>query len=457
MKEKGFTLVELLAVLIILGVVALLITPKVITSLDEAEKNSNMTSIKELVKTAELKHSNNEILGTTENITIDYQKNINTDYLEYKGEKPEIGKINIKKNGDIAISVKIGDNCYTKKYFEEDIEVIEFDENTCGSNSLVFTNYELPEIVLSGDGLYESTIDKGRYIYKGANPNNYIWLDENGDNTKTQTEIYRIISYEEDGAIKVIRNESIGTYPWDYNENSLRNDSNNSFCVMDDFLGCNAWGNQSNTYLNGTLLNNSFYYQYYLDNKTTQKTNSNKGTVTTDSSLNIYLNNEWLQSVSNINEQIINYSFNVGGLYYYNGYKEGDKGLKKEKQETKFSTWNGKIGLMSVTDPIESSLNPSCTSVYSNYYNNLDYLDVDKSTFSWPCKENNWIYVYKDEWMITPFSRNNNNAWSLQKSGFIRNYAANTLYDVRPSFYLKSTIKLSGLGTIEEPYYIVES
>lgn len=38
MKEKGFTLVELLAVLIILGVVALLITPKVITSLDEAEK-----------------------------------------------------------------------------------------------------------------------------------------------------------------------------------------------------------------------------------------------------------------------------------------------------------------------------------------------------------------------------------------------------------------------------------
>ena len=72
----------------------------------------------------------------------------------------------------------------------------------------------MPEIVTSGDGLYEST-EPDKYIYKGANPNNYIWLDENKDTIKQGSETYRIISYESDGTIKVIRDTSIGNYAWD--------------------------------------------------------------------------------------------------------------------------------------------------------------------------------------------------------------------------------------------------
>src|SRR5699024_1470223 len=62
------------------------------------------------------------------------------------------------------------------------------------------------EVVESGDGLYADEYEEGRYIYKGANPNNYITFSG---------ETWRIISVENDGSIKIMRNESIGKRAWD--------------------------------------------------------------------------------------------------------------------------------------------------------------------------------------------------------------------------------------------------
>ena len=53
------------------------------------------------------------------------------------------------------------------------------------------------KLVESGDGLYKDTIENGRYIYKGTNPNNYIIFNN---------ETWRIISKETDGSYKIIRN-----------------------------------------------------------------------------------------------------------------------------------------------------------------------------------------------------------------------------------------------------------
>ena len=60
--------------------------------------------------------------------------------------------------------------------------------------------------VTSGDGLYADEYESGRYIYKGANPNNYITFNN---------EAWRIISVESDGTMKIMRNESIGNAVWD--------------------------------------------------------------------------------------------------------------------------------------------------------------------------------------------------------------------------------------------------
>ena len=84
-------------------------------------------------------------------------------------------------------------------------------------------------ITTSGDGLYIDTYEENRYIYKGANPNNYITFND---------EFWRIISIESDNTIKIIKNESIG--------NMIFDDTNS-----------NDWARPAslNTYLNTTYYN----------------------------------------------------------------------------------------------------------------------------------------------------------------------------------------------------------
>ena len=52
MKNKGFTLVELLAVIVIIGLLAVLIVPKVNKTLKDARKSINKTSISGITRTA---------------------------------------------------------------------------------------------------------------------------------------------------------------------------------------------------------------------------------------------------------------------------------------------------------------------------------------------------------------------------------------------------------------------
>ena len=86
------------------------------------------------------------------------------------------------------------------------------------------------EIVESGDGLYEDTYESGRYVYKGANPNNYIEFD-NG-------EVWRITAKEADGTYKILKNDLLSNQAWD---------TSNS----------NNWARPAtlNTYLNGEYYN----------------------------------------------------------------------------------------------------------------------------------------------------------------------------------------------------------
>ena len=70
--KKGFTLVELLAVIVILGVIAVIIIPKVTNSLKESEEKTNLASINGLLKAAQYKYQDNELKGIEENLTIDY-------------------------------------------------------------------------------------------------------------------------------------------------------------------------------------------------------------------------------------------------------------------------------------------------------------------------------------------------------------------------------------------------
>jgi len=471
--KKGFTLIELLAVVLVLGLLITLIAPKVVSTLKESEKKTNLTSAQNLIKAAQLKASNNELTGTTNNIKINYQTGENINYLDYSGTKPEIGQVQIKTNGDVAMAVKFGDYCYLKPYNSNDITTIVYNENTCGANSDIFINYTMPDLAVSGDGLYEALGEPGRYIYRGSNPNNHIYLKENHENV-----LYKILSYENDGTIKVVRDSEItkdssNRIKWD-NDTDRRNTASGYYCNTS--AGCNVWGNQTNTYYNDKTLSElgqDFYFYYYPDNGSVSfsiKPSNNYGIVTTDSSLNTYLNNTWINTLD-FKNSIDTHAFYVGGVFYYNtfnnGYSGGDKGLLKEKGEEQVYTWNGKIALMNITEFVETSLSDTCTSVYSNYYyqpNNVTQTGTSSTTAKysngdWPCAKQNWNYKSTiHQWFLSAYPYSRNSMWFVDNSGaFYSPSANNANVSVRPAFYLKSSVKLGGLGTQDTPYYLIES
>ena len=73
-------------------------------------------------------------------------------------------------------------------------------KNLKAANQLIETT------VTTGDGLYADEYEEGRYVYKGANPNNYITFNN---------ETWRIISVEPDETLKIMRKDSIGKIQWD--------------------------------------------------------------------------------------------------------------------------------------------------------------------------------------------------------------------------------------------------
>lgn len=461
--KKGFTLIELLAIIVILGILSILIVPKVIDSLNNSEEKTNLTSAENLLNVAIYKSTNNDIQGSNRTVLIDYMTGENVDYLDYSGKKPEVGKIRINDNGKIEMAIKIGDYCYKKNIIQTDITVIPYNENTCVISA------SIPDIVTSGDGLYNSEVEPGRLIFRGANPNNYIWLDENGDNDKTTEEIYRIVSYETDGTIKVVRNQSLGSNGYKWDSTNSRTGEENSYCSS-PIDGCNVWGTQYNTLFRGNSMGDNFHFSYYLDSTTQELTNStNSGTVKTNSSLNTRLNNVWLEGLG-ISQYIDSHDFNVGGVYYSKTYRGGDKGIQREREEEKLFTWNGKVGLLSLTEFVESSTNSNCKSVYSNYY---DAVDSNENNLSdnlpkgvWPCTLNNYNYdvSYYNQWTISPRSNFVSEVWTMTPTGsfgFSVPMNASAISNVgttsvRPAFYLKATIQLVGTGTETDPYKILE-
>lgn len=434
--KKGFTLVEVLAVVVILGLLVAIISPTVKNLLGDSEDalhNEQVDMVINATKKYMIEHS--EFLpdiGGVNSITI--SKLIDEGVID--NDKVLDPKTKEQMNGCVVVSYNRDFNQYEYNYSDDNIK--------CNYISNGF---------FGDGGLYEAQGEPGRLIFRGANPNNYIALKEDGENDV----LYRIVSFETDGTIKVVRDEGLSVRKaWDERTTETtgpRKNDSNSFCNVlygNTYRGCNVWGNTNNTYYNGSLIGDNFYYRYYESSASTSlQSNSTTGTVILDSSLNTYLNNTWYNAL-NFKNQIVTHSFYVGGLHYKDGYLGGDKGLLKEKKEEYEYIWNGKVALLSITEYAESSINSSCTSVYSNFKYNVNIPTV------WPCAIDNYNIRSYVQWSITAVSTTKVLVWTMrstQEQQFDVNNAFNNFW-VRPAFYLNSSIVLTGDGSSENPYRI---
>ena len=266
------------------------------------------------------------------------------------------------------------------------------------------------KVTTSGDGLYADAYEEGRYVYKGANPNNYITFSG---------ETWRIISVETDNTIKIMRSESIGSRAFDSQDlrDSGSNGAGGTYCANGDY-GCNAWAINDN-FNNGVI----------------------SGTVLKDAELNTYLNGEYLEGLSDA-DKIVAHNFGVGAV------KRSSDNVDLADQITSENgtIWNGKVGLITVSEYLRTNINTEECETLSLYSSNYS-----------TCKNTNWMYASDIAywWTMSPFSFSTSAAvWYVFSSGNINHISARDSNGVRPSLYLTSNITLSGTGTVDDAYTI---
>mgnify|MGYP004559094383 CR=1 FL=1 len=278
------------------------------------------------------------------------------------------------------------------------------------------------KVVTNGDGLYTDSTEAGRYIYRGANPDNYIKL---GD------DMYRIIAVESDNTIKVIYNGSIGNMSFD----TAKSCDEVAYVTPKNKTKISTDGNSTTYEINGGI-----YTAAVPD-----KVNGGCNRWSRRADLNVYLNDTWYNTLKYSN-LITSHTWNVGAV------SEEETNLQTSVNEEKKETWDGKIGLMNVTDYVKASTNSACTSV--NAYNSNSSCYKNSAT-------HNWIYAgpaaKRSSWTITPYSYNSPHAatvFSVGSDGYFYYTSASTSLGAAPVLYLSSDISLEGEGTSNSPYTV---
>ena len=299
----------------------------------------------------------------------------------------------------------------------------------------------------SGDGVVIN-LQEGDYRYSGSNPNNYITFNN---------ETWRIIGIV-DGYVKIIRNESLGNYIWDYKNNGVGSSITE--------YGSNDWTdsqlmmmlNPSEYLKEGYTINNNMVYDsignlvyrnmgsYY--NRTSGYKPASVATGVTSyggasadfsgtglnaTARNMVQENVWYLGSpfgKKLVEQMDMYYNERNGKYTY-----GENPV----------SWRGKVGLMYVLDYLAANL---ALIVSGGAYD-----------FSTGCADN-WLCVAEGEdyeWTLAQYfdsssdvayAASNGNCYSL---GNVSDDAGG----VRPVLYLKSGIKVTGEGTVGSKYQIV--
>lgn len=109
MNKKGFTLVELLAVIVILAIIALIATQIVINVVNESRENANKRSVEGYMKAYEAAYYQAQLKAQN----VEFNNVTSVQSVEYSGTEVTCEKSTIKlENGIISATCKIGDKTY---------------------------------------------------------------------------------------------------------------------------------------------------------------------------------------------------------------------------------------------------------------------------------------------------------------------------------------------------------
>ena len=164
------------------------------------------------------------------------------------------------------------------------------------------------------------------------------------------------------------------------------------------------------------------------------------------SSLNTYLNGEYLTSLGTLKNKIATTTWKVGGGSWANIAESVPKTAYQYEVGSSASstTYGAKIGLMYVTDYYYSA-SPSAWTL-------VGYNESDATKDYSAAKTTNWLYLGNEEWTISRFSGNTSSVLYVYSDGYVSNHYVALSHHARPSFNLESSVKyVSGSGSMSDP------
>ena len=164
------------------------------------------------------------------------------------------------------------------------------------------------------------------------------------------------------------------------------------------------------------------------------------------SSLNTYLNGEYLTSLGTLADKIATTTWKVGGGTYESILTSVPATAYQYEVGSSASTTtvDKKIGLMYVSDYYYSA-SPSAWTL-------VGYNESDATKDYRAAKTINWLYSGSYEWTISRYSDYTYIAFSVNSTGSVYGGNVTSSFVVRPSFNLESSVKyVSGSGSMSDP------
>lgn len=203
MKNKGFTLIEILGVIIVIGILGVIIIPKLINTINESQENTYKISTNQLIEIMNRYALDKKAkLIPFDGCTINFQtKETDCTELEFTGKLPTSGMLYVNRNGTVSGNITF-DN---KTLYVSDNEIYENNSDIIREYTFNYTGeeqtFKVPktgiyklevwgaqggsynETYHGGYGAYSTgtiSLDKNQtlYVYIGGSPNNSVNINE---------------------------------------------------------------------------------------------------------------------------------------------------------------------------------------------------------------------------------------------------------------------------------------
>ena len=437
MKNKnGFTLVELLAVIVILAVILVIAVPKITDTIKNSKIASFESSAKTIAAQAEKKKMENEILEDAGSINCsDVVKLNDTDYgncsITFDGNTAKVTLVGKGKFEGLSVINGTKENATAGE-----VKMPEYGKGTTYIKAL-YDN----DVLRAANGLKKDNTSDANIRYEGSNPNNYVSFND---------ELWRIIGVFGDN-IKLVRSEELGKLSWDSSDNSVNNG-----------WGVNEWSQADlKEYLNTMYYGGTSVTCYADNNNLTTTCPTGSLNSTSKSMINNYT---WNTGAINAEDTtIVNQeTFALNTIPFYNAERGSvngkicTSGNYCNDTVERTTTWPGYVALPYATDWAYASSETACATNMNDGYD-VSTRNYDNMT----CKKNNWMHhgstMDETMWMLSPIAYSGGacGVWGVLGGGGVYDDRASHALSVFPSVYLNTEVKItSGSGTSSDPYIL---